>query len=384
MRTSPLHDMHGRAGAMLSTYGPPEAGCHVVETYGELELEYAALRGGCILLDQPHRAVLEVTGPDRLSFLNRMVTQELAGLQPMQVRRSFWLNRKGRIDADLRLIELGDRMVMDVDVHAGARTVQGLSAFIVMEDVQIADLTESRHRLALHGPATLRLLAAATEAKVPLEPDQATTLAIAGHEVLAFRQDTTGEIGVELVISAPHAAAVYEHLLRFTHSHGPSTINLRPAGWHAFNIARIEAGTPLYNIDFGPESLPHETGILRDRVNFKKGCYLGQEIVARMESRGHSKKTLVAFSCDVADPETAADQRPLPAAGTSVWRADAAEGEPVGVVTSSTLSPMLQWRAIGFAAVKPGANEPGTKLAIASDDGMIAATVNDGLRLWSR
>jgi tRNA-modifying protein YgfZ len=321
MRTSPLQDMHARAGAVLSVYGPPEAGCHVVETYGELELEYAALRGGCILLDQPHRAVLEVTGPDRLSFLNRMVTQELAGLQPMHVRRSFWLNRKGRIDADLRLIELDNRMLIDVDVHAAARTVQGLSAFVVMEDVQITDVTELRHRLALHGPAAIRLLAAAAESKVPLEPDQAMLLTIAGHKALAFRQDTTGEIGLELIVPAQHAAVIYEHLLRFTHAHGPSTINLRPAGWHAFNIGRIEAGTPLYNIDFGPESLPHETGVLRDRVNFKKGCYLGQEIVARMDSRGHSKKTLVAFSCDVADPDAPADQRPLPAAGSAVRRA---------------------------------------------------------------
>src|SRR4051812_36724439 len=105
---SPLLRWHQQAEAALQTYGPPEAGVQVVETFGELELEYAALRKHCVLIDQPQRGTIQVTGADRLAFLNRMVTQELKGLAPFQVRRSFWLNRKGRIDADLRIIELGD------------------------------------------------------------------------------------------------------------------------------------------------------------------------------------------------------------------------------------------------------------------------------------
>src|SRR5439155_2357027 len=101
---------------------------------------------------------------------------------------------------------------------------------------------------------------------------------------------------------AESAVAIWQQLIEAGHdqNHGaavlrgvPATlgaqVRLRPAGWHAFNIARIEAGTPLYNIDFGPESLPAESGVLLGRVSFTKGRYFGQEVVARMQSRGHSK-----------------------------------------------------------------------------------------------
>src|SRR5678815_1620503 len=311
MRVSPLRKLHQQAEAALIPYGPPEADVLLVETFGELELEYAALRKGCILLDQPNRAVLEVTGAEHIDFLNRMVTQELKGFAPWTVRRSFWLNRKGRIDGDVRLIELAGTMNMELDIHAAARTLQGLAAFIITEEVQIKDVTERTHRLALHGPTSAALLAAVSKpvsgaAVDDLKPDQACMISIAGTETLVFRDEATGEIGLELSVPAENAAAVYQLLLETGHGHddgdeagASSRYRLRPAGWHAFNIARIEAGRPLYNIDFGPDSLPHETGVLSDRVNFKKGCYLGQEIVARMESRGHSKRTLVGIRREV-------------------------------------------------------------------------------------
>src|SRR5262249_51975642 len=161
-------------------------------------LEYAALRKGCILLDQPHRATLEITGADRLEFLNRMVTQELKGLEPFHVRRSFWLSRKGRIDADLRLIELGPRMFVDTDVHAADRALKGLSAFIITEDVKIEDRTEAMHRLALHGPTGPALLAAVSKpvAGPPvadLTPGRVSILSIAGRDVVVDRDDSAGE-----------------------------------------------------------------------------------------------------------------------------------------------------------------------------------------------
>ncbi len=385
MRLSPLRKLESDAGATLVPYGPPGADVLLVESFGELELEYAALRGGCVLLDQPNRAVLEITGADRLAFLNRMVTQELKGLGEGQVRRTLWLNRKGRVDADLRLIELGARMLADVDVHAAERAAQGLTSFVITEDVRITDLTSSTHRFALHGPTAARVLGAASGGAGPLDlaPDCARSISIAGAGVTVAREDTTGDPGFELILPAADAVGVYQSLIAAGHGHGES-LGLRPAGWHAYNIARIEAGTPLYNIDFGPDSLPHETGVLRDRVNFKKGCYLGQEIVARMESRGHSKRTLVGIKCDVGHPEFPADQRLQPATGSQIWRADAPEGEPVGVVTSSTLAPMLGWAPICFAAVKPEANPPGTPLLVAAEDDRIGAIVQPSLTFWKR
>ena len=395
MRVSPLRKLHQQAEAALVPYGPPEVDVLVVETFGELELEYAALRKGCILLDQPHRATIRITGPDRVDFLNRMVTQELKGFAPLTVKRSFWLNRKGRIDGDLRLIELGGAMNIELDIHAVGRTMQGLAGFIITEDVQLIDATESTHRIALHGPTSAALLGTvSTPINGPmiadLKPDQACTVSVAGAEIVVFRDDATGEIGLELTVPAGHAAAVYQLLLETGHGHDDgddtgvaSKFRLRPAGWHAFNIARIEAGRPLYNLDFGPDSLPHETGVLYDRVNFKKGCYLGQEVVARMERRGHSKRTLVALKCEV-DQKLPPDARPQPVTGAHVWRADSPDADPVGAVTSSTLSPMLGATPICFAAIKPGSHEKGTELLVAADGDRVRATVQEGLVFWKK
>lgn len=159
---------------------------------------------------------------------------------------------------------------------------------------------------------------------------------------------------------------------------------VRPAGWHAFNIARIEAGTPVYLIDFGPDSLPAETGVLLDRVNFKKGCYLGQEIVARMNARGHPKQQLVGirFEVDEAmrDPQTGLP--PQPVTGTVLSLAGG--GAEVGVVTSATLAPMLSSSPIAFAQAKWDHIAPGTKVECRTDRGTIAGAIQDGLKFWRK
>lgn len=412
-RISPLRKLHQQAEASLVFYGPPEADVQVVETFGELELEYAALRKACVLFDQPQRAILEVTGADRMDFLNRMVTQELKGFAPFQVRRTFWLNRKGRIDADLRMIELSDpaangggRLLLDVDTHAAGRAVEGLSNFVITEDVQIRDVSEQMHRLALHGPTAKLLLREVSQHVAgptieDLAPDRACIVTIGGHQVIVDRDDSAGEVGLELIVPVQGAVAIYQQLVETGQEQNggqngngnggadPATrFRLRPAGWHAYNMARIEAGRPMYNLDFGPDSLPHESGVLRDRVSFTKGCYLGQEIVARMESRGHSKRMLIAVRCEQQmTPMGGEDGIPMPrqpVTGSLVWPASDAEGDPVGAVTSSTLSPMLGAMPISFAMVKPGFREAGMELLVDADGGRIAGRVQEGLAFWKR
>lgn len=387
----------------MLAYGPPEADVQLIETFGELGAEYAALRKACILLDQPNRGVIEVTGADRLEFLNRMLTQELKGILPFHSRPSFWLNRKGRIDADLRITSLPDRLRLDLDIHSVQRTLEGLGAFIIVEDVQLADLSESTHRFALHGPTAVPLLQAVGEtAEGPplsdLTPDRATCIQIAGHRCVVERSDTTGEVGLELTVESAAAATIYNQLIEAGQEHnghngdaapspseaGAARFKLRPAGWHAFNIARIEAGTPIYNIDFGPNSLPHETGIIRQRVSFTKGCYLGQEIVARMESRGHSKGRITALRFDQTQSHTPAGDPRLPVAGAHIWSAAAPDADPVGAITSSTLSPMLGGEPIAFAMLKHDQAAAGNVLLVAADDTRIAATTQPELTFWKR
>lgn len=355
------------------TYGPPEADVRVPASFAELELEYAAIRKHAALLDEPQRGTLLITGPDRLEFLNRMVTQELRGLSPGDVRRSFWLNRKGRIDADLRLVELGDRMLADVDALAAARAVKGLTDYIITEDVTIADQGESMHHLGLHGPRAPELLRSVGVSDVP-EAGRAVSTSLAGGPMTVFREDVCGEPGFELIMPVEHVAGVRSVLIQ------SATIPVREIGWHAFNIARIEAGTPLYQIDFGPDSLPHETGVIGDRVSFRKGCYLGQEVVARMESRGHSKKSLVGLRCDApAAAERSPLESPQPVSGSSIFAPDAPDAAAIGVVTSSTPSPRHSLAVICLAAIKPEYRSPATRVLVDAEGHRLGATVQPSL-----
>lgn len=430
---SPILQLHQQAEAYLAPWGeapnadqPQDAPAaastpvELVQTYGELELEYAAIRKSCGLFDTPHRAVIEVRGSERLAFLNRMLTQELKGLKPREARRSFWLNRKGRLDADLLLFETGSSILIDVDIHAAGRTLAGLEAFVIADDVTLADVSSAWSRFSLHGPTSAVLLdelVETTEGSVrvtALEPGGVSKVAFAASEpdehgntemagVWVVRDDLTGERGLELFVPREHALLVYTRLLEAGSDPGLTIdgsrptlghrVRLRPIGWHAFNIARIEAGTPIYNIDFGPENLPAESGILDQRVSFTKGCYLGQEIVARMHARGHPKQTLVALKVEpAAHARDAASGLPfMPisgghvfavSAGTAMDASIATGDNAVGVITSSSLAPMLSASPVCFAQVKWGHHLPGTKHMVMTEGVPAAATVQPTLSFW--
>jgi folate-binding protein YgfZ len=404
-------------GEAEATGGPVE----VVQTYGELELEYAAVRKGCGLFDTPQRAVIEITGSERLAFLNRMLTQELKGMKPREWRASFWLNRKGRIDADLRLFEAGSSILIDVDVHAAKRTVEGLSAFIIADDVAVADVSGDWSRMSLHGPTGAMVLDEVSEAAensvrvLDLAPGCVTRVLVQVSEpnedgfaeaagVWVAREDSTGDRGLELFVPRGQAAAVYRRILEAGTDPGLTIDGSRPTlghraklraiGWHAYNIARIEAGTAVYNIDFGPESLPAESGIMEQRVSFTKGCYLGQEIVARMHARGHPKQVLVALK--VEPPTHAKDLASglpfMPAGGGGVYRMPdggvegfaASEDGRIGTITSATLSPMLSAQPICFAAVKWDQHHAGAEHVVLAEGVPSRAVVQGRLTFVER
>jgi folate-binding protein YgfZ len=392
--TSPLLSLHRDGNALLSPYGPstgPAPEILLVEAFDPVEIEYASIRTHAAVFDMPHRATIAVSGPDALPFLNRMLTQELKGLPHFETRPAFWLNRKGRIDADLRLLHLPDRILLDVDVHAAERARAGLDSFIVADDCQITDETGRWHRISLHGPASASILAKRSKQidgapTADIKPRQISRVIIAGVEVIVDRQDLTGEIGLNILIPAEGAEAVYEAISEKWPEPGATPRAIQPAGklarrigWHALNIARIEAGSAMYLVDFGPDSLPHETGAetLADRVSFKKGCYLGQEVVARMQALGHPKQRLVGLRIEAPEGAQAVT-------GTRLLAADEAAAPEVGAVTSSCMSPMLGQAHIAFAMAKWSHAQEGSKVWAAIDERRVSATARESLIFWKR
>lgn len=465
-RRSPLMELHTSVQALVSPFalgesdgqgeaGPARAGgasepmaapVMVVEAIEPVEIEYAAIRrgGGAAVLDRPERGMIEVRGSDRLDFLNRMLTQELRAFESGTVRRALWLNRKGRIDADLTLVNLPDRLLMETDVFAVEHTIRTLREFVFAEDIEFADATETTHRLSLHGPAAAVIAAglAANDADrqtlETISADRSVSFQAraecmggkAGVTCTAWRRDEAGEIGVELLVPAPYTRAVYEAISDAPvyvpgsgaeiagkgaeraagQGRNASVPKARRVGWHAFNIARIEAGTALFRFDFGPTNLPHELGreTLGDRVSFKKGCYLGQEVVARMESLGHPKQRLVGLRFEPPTtsptssftPPTAAggaggstsagELSPLHAGlaevstGCTVLQADEPDATVVGAVTSAAASPMLGSRTLAFAMVRWSHAQEGTRVWVQVGGARITATVSEKLRAWGR
>jgi folate-binding protein YgfZ len=379
---SPMIEMYRREEVPLLAYGAPTSGVFLVDRFAPIELEYAALRRSCVLLDLPSRGVVEVRGADRQEFLGRMLTQRVADQPVRTLCRSFWLNRKGRIDADVRVVELGDRTLLEVDVHVAGRVRETLEAFVIADDVVLRDVTEETHRLAVHGPGGPALIAEiAGDGDVgAMAEGDARVVAIAGIEAIVFRDDSTGDAGMELIAGVDEIGDVYLELLTKSgamedvdrESDDPvSKARMRRAGWHAYNVARIEAGTALFMIDFGPDTLPAESGVIESRIDFGKGCYLGQEVVARMHARGAFKQRLVGIRVE---------GEAQPATGSRIE----AGGEVVGAVTSSTVSPMLGSAIVCFGMVKAGFVAPGTMVSVEAEGALASGVVQEGLRFWSR
>lgn len=359
---SPLQDLHRQSEAEFLSYGPVE----IVNTFGEVPAEYAAIRKSSGLMDLPFRAVLEMTGKDRLPFLNNLLTNQTYEKQtktPLASGKSvyaFLLNAKtGRIVTDVNVIEKGDRTWLELDRRLVPTLAQALEKYVFSEQVQLTDRSNDLHEIALHGPGSGELLG------MSLGVDESSSLNLFGHDVTVWRDDPTGSPGFNLIGGIQSVRAVWEQLLnRYGTSEQLGKRRLRPIGWAAFNTARIEAGRALFGIDFDDSVLPHETGeVLNRAVSFTKGCYPGQEIVARMHARQQVARKIVGLKLDT---------DALPVAGAKVFDEQSNE---IGGITSSTIAPMLSSNAIALAIVKKPHFNIGSTVIVPAEGEMRKASV---------
>ena len=392
-----MQEVQTAAGADWMTYGPDTGRepVPIAASFDAYEAEYAAIRKYVGILHLPQRGLLELRGTDVRDLLHRLMTQDIAAMTGGQTRRAFQLNEKGRIVSDL-YVHFGDAATwVEADVFDLPAVRELLESRIFTEDVTIQDISDQRTCIALHGPASADLLQGLTADRVNRVVDMPQTthvLTVDGLRLSMTRRDGCGGLGLMLFVPRNGAAALYERMLEAAgfdpNAPDPErdpegaaraadkrrrSLRGRPIGWLAFNTARIEAGAPIFHIDFGPDSLPAETGsdLLDETVSFTKGCYLGQEIVARMHNLGHPKRVLVGlrFEGDL-----------LPAAGTPVQE-PATEGQGpnqgavIGAVTSSTMSPLLGQRPIALATMKWGKHRHGTPICALAEQDMAGGTV---------
>jgi folate-binding protein YgfZ len=364
MAHNPLERWHEQAEALFLPYG---ALTRLVDTYGALELEYAAIRRSAALMDLPQRGLVCIGGKDRRSFLNNLVTQQLKNLTPGTGTYGYMLTLQGRVALDFVALEHADNLLLDVDRRLIANLLVELEKRHFAEDVHIADVSDTYGRLLLLGPEAGALLQAhAAVAVATLSAEYCHTTGTLGATTFTvYRHDFTGSPGYELIVPQTALVEVWEY---FTRLPGPPPHNfplVRPIGWAALNTARIEAGCPVLGVDILETTLPMETGPWYARaVDPNKGCYLGQEVVARMHARQTVARLLVGLRMG--------DEK-VPVAGTPIF--DGAE--PIGIITSSCLSPLLGAHAIALGYVKTPYAKPGRVLEVLAEGGRSKATVSE-------
>ena len=354
-----LYVLHEAAGAEFQAYDQVQ----IVSTFGEPEAEYSAIRKAAAVMDQPQRGVLEVSGKDRLGFLNNLLTNQTwdkatkKGLEAGQGVYAFFIGTNGRIKADMNVIERGDRTLLEMDARLVETVRTAFDKYLFGEQVKLINRIASLHELSLHGPGAMEVLHGATGGDVPeLTPLGSAAIHLSDAELIVWRDDVTGTPGYHLIVESAATERVWQELLnRFGQSSQLGRRPLRPAGWAAFNATRIEAGRPIFGIDFDDSVLPHETGQIARAVSFTKGCYLGQEIVARMQARNQFARQIVGIRMS---------DDALPIAGAIIQDDN---DNQIGGITSSTVSPLLSNAAICLGIVKKQFTPSGTVVNVPAE-----------------
>jgi folate-binding protein YgfZ len=370
---NPLQVLHERAEAAFLPYGTE---VQIVESYGVMEAEYAAIRKGVALMDVPQRTVVILTGRDRLTFLQNKVTNDTKALVPGRGCYAYLLNLKGRIVMDMNILQTEEATLVEMDRRLLGDFLRTMEKYLFGEDVRILDGLQQMGRLTVLGPKAGTLLGKVMAGGVEelVAPLSHVRRMLGRVPVTVVRNDMAGEAQYELIVPRDRLVELWQALPAAGGHEGESDWHVRAIGWSAFNVARIEAGTPVYGIDITDHYLPMETGPWYSRaVSVTKGCYLGQEIVARMHAHKTVARMLVGLRVKGAK---------LPVAGTDIF--DPAQGAAqVGMVTSSCLSPMLGNVPVALGYVKKAFATVGKKVEVLAEGGRVVAEVAE-LPLWTK
>jgi len=348
-----LHSKHHDTGVTYEVLGD----WVVPWRFGSFAAEYHTLHDGVGLIDYSTQALIEVQGADRVSFLHSLLTNDIKRLTPGTGCRAALLNPNATLIADCLVMADPSSLWLLCDANRAAIVTQALERHLFSEQVTLVNHERAYAVLALQGPAAMEVVKPLFGSAVSLpHPGDHVTVPLHHTTLRMIHHRLTTAPGILCVIPADEALMVWKF---FTQRGQP--LGLRRVGWEALNAARIEAGTPWFGIDMDESNLLPETGLEAVAVSDSKGCYLGQEIIARMQTYGSANKKLMGLLLG-------GDQ--VPSAGDRMVR----DGDEVGWVTSACHSPALD-RPIGMGYVKRGSYEPGTTVEILRGDHRLPATV---------
>jgi len=285
-----------------------------------VKAEFNALLSGCGVYDLSSRSKIRLAGSDRVRWLNGMVTNNIRDLAPNHGVYSFLLNAQGHIQADLYAYNMGDSVLVDTDSSQRDKIVAQFDHFIISDDVEVSDVSTTFTAIGVAGPQVETVLRAAGIQAGELAPLELTTpkceCDCACLQCTLVRGDNSIGPSYEIWLKPELRESAWKALL---------AAGATPVGNTALDLLRIGYGIPRYGIDIRERDLPQETGQMR-ALSFTKGCYLGQEIVERIRSRGAVHRQFAAFVVE----------GPLPPPGAKIQ----ADDKDIGEITSSAILPL--------------------------------------------
>jgi folate-binding protein YgfZ len=319
-------------------------GAIVPEQFSSSDDEFRHLVSDMVVMDQGWRRRLQLTGEDRVRWLNGILTNNIAGLAEGAGNYSFLLSPQGRLQGDVYTYISGDSAIVETDAAQLERVRAWFDHYIIMDDVNVEDAAVQSSTLALAGGGAEAVLAKLGVDAAGLKPLQLQATQIANVAVTIVRDDTAARPLFSLWCDDADVNKLWQALV---------AAGAHPAGWRTAELLRIASGTPLFGKDISDRYLAQETG--QDRaLHFSKGCYIGQEIVERIRSRGQVHRGWAGFTIDL---EAGAALPETPAPVTS-------NGESVGELTSVALLPLSDGpRAVGLGIVRNAALAAGTALS---------------------
>jgi tRNA-modifying protein YgfZ len=319
----------------------------------EFAAQYAALTAGVGIVDFSTRTQIEFTGSDRASFLHNLCTNNVRNLAVGSGCEAFVLNVKGHIVAHVFVFAGPESHIVETVAGQAETLLKHFDRYLIREDVQLHDRSQEWSEFFLAGPNAETLLA---EQGLPVPSERLAHAAaqIARFPIWLRRVDLTGPIGFLIAFRRDAHIELDRALLN---------AGAVRCDFDVFDAARIENGTPLFGRDISDDNLPQEIDRDKLAISFTKGCYLGQETVARIDALGHVNRLLRVVQFAGAE---------IPPPGTELQTAD---GKPAGNVTSATWSPRFS-EPLALAFLKRGQHEAGAKLNFLGGGAQVLAIVS--------
>jgi folate-binding protein YgfZ len=350
MSTLALHEFHQGLGARFTEVNGSEA----VNDYGDAPAEHAAVCGAAGAFDLSFRGRICLTGADRTRFLNGQVTNNVKDLRAGEGCYAALVTAKGKLQSDLNIYCLPNELLLDFEPGLTETIIQRLEKYVIADDVQMTDVGPLYGLLSVQGPkAEEAVRSLALPGDIPAKPMSFNTINDGTlGEIYLMNRPRTGSGGFDLFVPVASLGAVMDKLIAAAKQAGG-----RACGWQAMEMARIEAGIPRFGVDMDESNLAPETGIESRAISYTKGCYIGQEVIARIRTYGNVAKALRRL-------RLADDLKELPKKGDKLYR----DGKEAGYITSAVASPALKANiALGY--VRKEANQAGTELILRKADG---------------